>query len=318
MPANATNGVSSMSSIAHAAPPEAVFIREFAREAAGRGWPVFPLHTITRTGRCSCGKDCGRNAGKHPRTLNGLNDATTDLARVDPWWERWADANIGMATGKRAGVFTVDIDRDHGGYATADALQERYGAFPATLAVKTGGGGLQLYYRWPERGVIRNSAGKLGPGVDVRGEGGYTILPPSLHLSGNPYEWSGLDDATEVAAAPDWLLSLLVEMPAPVAAARPTPERTIDTDGAPIPDGQRNSTLTRKAGILRRYGFTEAEILAALERMNDDRCRSPLPGSEVARIAKSVARYAPEPAPATIVRLASGAVLRAVGGRRGR
>lgn len=304
------------SSIPH--PATARDILHAARSyAQDRHWPVFPVHNPDVTGQCSCGVHDCRNAGKHPRTQNGLKDATTDAAQIDRWWTRRPEANIGTGAGADAGVFVVDIDPG-GGYETADALQNQYGAFPATLAAQTGGGGLHLIYAWPETGIIRNSAGKLGPGIDVRGEGGYFIAPPSLHRSGQRYLWTGLDDATEVAQAPAWLLALLVE---PAAPTRST-TNPLSGDGSipeSIPDGERNSTLTGKAGILRRYGFNEAEIMTTLERMNADRCRPPLPDEEVARIAKSVARYTPEPLPATVVRLASGAELRPITrGRYGR
>jgi putative DNA primase/helicase len=286
---------------------------------------VFPIHTPDGSGGCSCGVSGCRNIGKHPRTPNGLRDATTDPARISQWWTVHPEANIAIATGKRAGAFVVDVDPAAGGYDTADNLQARHGAFPATLAAQTGGDGLHIYLAYPAAGEIRNSAGKLGPGIDIRAEGGYAVLPPSLHVSGNRYAWTALDGATDIAPAPAWLLSLLVETPAAPRGPRTvtfSTEHPIDGDGGTIPEGQRNSTLTRKGGLMRRYGFTESEILATLERMNADRCDPQLPDKEVERIAKSVARYAPEPPgpSSTIVRLASGAVLRPIrtGGRYGR
>src|SRR5690349_19137326 len=71
----------------------------FALELAAQGRPVFPLHVPEADGRCSCGRDCGRDIGKHPRTLNGLTNATRDLRQIRSWWGMWPDANIGMATG---------------------------------------------------------------------------------------------------------------------------------------------------------------------------------------------------------------------------
>ena len=203
--------------------------------------------------------------GKHPHGAGGLKDATTDLARIDAYWTRCPAANIGIPTGALSRCFVIDIDSKSGGYDTADELQSRYGAFPATLAVQTGGGGLHLHYAWRLGGVIRNSASKLGPGVDVRGEGGYVLAPPSLHHSRNRYEWTGLDDATDIAAAPVWLLMVLVERPTTPRVAPIAP-----SDSEPIPEGQRNATLTQKAGALRRHGFSENEILAALEQVNAD------------------------------------------------
>jgi putative DNA primase/helicase len=205
-----------------------------------------------------------------------------------------------VATGRQAGVFVVDVDPDAGGYESVDALEDRYGHMPATLAVATGGEGLHVYLRYPTNGTIRNSAGKLGPGLDIRGDGGYVIVPPSRHRSGNLYRWTGLDDATDIAPAPEWLLSLLIESSSPsrIGARQAASDDVVE----PIPEGQRNSTLTSKAGVLRRYGFSEAEIAAALLVMNADRCTPALPEEDVRRIATSVARYAPaDPAAAVVL-----------------
>src|SRR4051812_7944614 len=74
------------------------------------GLPVFPVHAIDALRRCSCGRDCGRNAGKHPRTPNGLLGATLDPSRIRDWWSRWPDANVAVATGDAAGIWVLDVD----------------------------------------------------------------------------------------------------------------------------------------------------------------------------------------------------------------
>src|SRR5215211_72783 len=78
--------------------------KEAALDYADQGWEVFPLHTPTANGGCSCGTACGKRAGKHPRTPNGLHDATTDPTTIDHWWSKWPDANIGIRTGPGSGV----------------------------------------------------------------------------------------------------------------------------------------------------------------------------------------------------------------------
>ena len=188
-------------------------LHDAARDYALQQIPIFPVHSPQSSGQCSCGHAACANVGKHPASAHGLHDATTDLTRIDLYWSRHPGANIGIPTGQASRRFVVDIDPSAGGYDSADDLQSRYGAFPATCAVQTGSGGLHLHYAWPPAGVIRNSAGALGPGIDIRGQGGYVVAPPSLHRSGTRYLWTGLDDATEVAAAPAWLLMVLVERP---------------------------------------------------------------------------------------------------------
>jgi putative DNA primase/helicase len=259
------------------------------------GWPVFPVYSIDDKGRCTCGKNCDRDAGKHPRTRNGLHAATTNPETIKTWWDQWPEANIGLATGADSGVFVIDIDADHGGWESADRLEAEHGAFPPTRVVRTGGG-VHVYLYYPVHGSISNSAGKLAPGLDVRGQGGYALLPPSLHRSGHRYAWDWLDgpegpSADAIAVAPGWLLNLLAEPPASRPGNTHRGARSL-SDG-PIAEGARNSTLTSMAGSMRRAGFSGAEMRNALLRVNAERCRPPLPDSEVARIARSIERYPP-------------------------
>ncbi len=279
---------------------------------ARRGWPVFPCHT-PRVSGCACGLATGscpqlgspghtplhvscsctagtacRNLGKHPRTLHGLKDATTDATRLGQWWAKWPDANIGLVTGSISGVVVLDVDPRHGANLTLEDLEAAHQKLPETVESLSGGGGRHLFLQHP--GVpIRNNAGTtLGPGLDIRGDGGYVILPPSLHASGRRYEWevSSHPDDLAVAPMPPWLLARLG---APISPYIGQPSGT----GERIPQGQRNTTLTSLAGAMRRRGMSEAAILAALLEDNRRRCDPPLSPGEVRRIAASVSRYAP-------------------------
>ncbi len=166
---------------------------------ARRGWPVFPIWHPTEDGGCACSKglDCPSPA-KHPMSdlvPRGLKHATTDPDLIRAWWTRRPQANIGMATGRRSGVVVVDVDLDKGGFETLAALIHHHEEWPITPAVKTGGGGLHFFFCYPEGAKIRNDAGKkLGPGLDVRGEGGYVLLPPSTHATRRVYEWEKNED----------------------------------------------------------------------------------------------------------------------------
>src|SRR6516164_7716334 len=124
---------------------------------------------------------------KKPYTKHGFLDAVCDKQQIRAWWTKWPEASIGMPTGVASARIVIDVDPRHGGDESLLELETKYGALPTTLETKTGGGGRHLFFVC--QGNIRNSAGVLGPGVDVRGEGGYVILPPSLHLSGANYEW---------------------------------------------------------------------------------------------------------------------------------
>jgi putative DNA primase/helicase len=252
--------------------------------AAG-GIPVFPLHTPGPDGRCSCRRDCGRDNGKHPRTLHGLKDATTDPDKVAHWWGMWPEANIGLATGFWFWVLDIEaVD----GEASIGRLEDEYGALSPTWSVVTGSGGLHLWFRHRTEYAFRNSVRELGDGLDVRTRGGYVVGPPSLHRSGNRYAWSEAWNPATVplADAPPWLLRLVT-----------TKGRGESGRAAPLGDdevigeGQRNDRLFGLGCAMRRYGFREAAILAALAVENADRCRPPLADDEVDKIAKSAAGY---------------------------
>src|SRR5215472_6590179 len=225
---------------------------------AGYGWNIFPCHQ------------------KRPLTGHGLLDATTDPEVIRQWWAKWPDANVAVAL---ADLVVLDIDGPEGEESLA-SLIVKYGPLPQTLESKTGRG-RQLFFA-AGGATIRNSAGKLGPGLDIRGAGGYVILPPSIHPNGATYVWI---HKLKPALLPEWLRALLVQPPSSTCAT--------NEECDPIPEGQRNSTLTSMAGSMRRQGFSVAAILAALLEVNRKRCRPLLPEAEVRRIANSVGRYTP-------------------------
>jgi hypothetical protein len=184
---------------------------EAAIEYAGRGWRVLPLHSVVN-GQCSCGDETGKcKPGKHPLTFPGMyhgaKEATTDPSRIADWWATYPSANVAIATGEASGVFVVGPDGQGGIDALAD-LERRYGALPETPTARTGGGGHHRYYRWPASGGVSNRQKYQGLPIDVRGEGGYAVAPPSQNGTG-PYTWVVPPDAVEVAEAPAWLLDWL-------------------------------------------------------------------------------------------------------------
>ncbi len=235
---------------------------------ASKGWSVFP-----------CEPD-----DKKPKIRRGFKAATTDPEEIRQWWTNTPDANIGVATGEVSGIVVLDVDVKNGvdGEASLRELLRVQGAeLPPTLESRTPSGGRHLFFSVPEGVKVRSSAGTLGPGLDVRGEGGYVVVSPS-RVNGTQYEWHG---SKYVAPAPDWL-------------AAPTSE-AVGGKGERIGAGRRNQELTRIAGRMRVAGLESAAIEAALSVVNESRCDPPLPAREVRTIAASVGRYAtrdePEP-----------------------
>ncbi|HEX4932381.1 MAG TPA: VapE domain-containing protein [Gemmatimonadaceae bacterium] len=244
------------------------------------GWRVFPLHSADASG-CSCARTECHGPGKHPRTQRGCLDATTDPAQVRAWWSQWPDANVGVATG--AGLVVLDIDTRAGGDDTIVDLRRKLGDLPDTVECLTGGGGRHIYLA--ATGEVRNSAGALGPGVDVRGDGGYVVAPPSVHASGRAYAWEASSRPDEVdvePVPPAWLEAM---------TARPKLRVIPGAKGEPFPEGERNASLFKRAASMRTAGFDASAILAALMVENDTRCVPPLDPAEVRGIAESAARY---------------------------
>ncbi len=244
---------------------------------AARGWAVFPVFTIDASGQCDCyGSTKKCTPGKHPRTKNGLNDATCDPTIISHWWERWPNANVGLATGAASRLVVLDVDPGHGGDETLTDLELLHGKLPQTVEVLTGGGGRHVYFRWPGR-AVPNSAGKIGPGLDVRGDGGYVVVPPSLHQSGQRYQWEISSDPSDVELAeiPAWLLQLMADIPSrngTVAGVStppsmlPVSKQALDfvANGAPV--GQQRDRAVPAARSYLGAGYSVADTVAAIWR----------------------------------------------------
>lgn len=268
-------------------PQPANILLEAALTYIARGWPVFPLHTVDTAGVCTCRKaDCG-SPGKHPRTRNGLTDATLDPATVKKWWLQWPSANVAVRTG--AGLVVLDVDPESGGSATLAQLEAEQGALPRTYEVVTGRGGRHLYFMAPAGVIVPNSASLLGPGLDVRGDGGYVVAPPSMTTATYTVDAGG-DDSPLVL--PEWLLRAAQRR----RSAAPPVGGEAGAEGAAADAymaGGRNSKLTSLGGTMRVRGMSHEAIEAALLMENARRCRPPLDEVEVKKIAASVMRYEP-------------------------
>lgn len=170
---------------------------EWALTYARRGWPVFPCNP--RTKRPLCKGDVDPETGKEIPGSGGVKKATTDEEQIRAWWKKWPKAMIGLATGAAAGVFVVDFDagedEETGEVFEAPQLvanlEERIGVkLPKTWAAETPRGGQHLYFAWPAGEDVIGNRGGMIDRVDVRGEGGYVILPPSARTDGKGYTWT--------------------------------------------------------------------------------------------------------------------------------
>ena len=238
---------------------------------AERGWFVFPC----------------KPRSKEPFTAHGFKDASRDPDQIAAWWQQWPQANVAVATGKERGLVVVDVDPRHRGNISLELLESEHGPLPETLESLTGGGGRHLFFEYPQNSTVKSANGALGAGIDVKADGGYVIMPPSLHPSGKGYEWEvthGPDDIA-IAPLPVWLVTLLT--------SHRNGRQTSTSESDPIREGQRNETLFRLACAMRARGCTEQTILQALFAENTARCQPPLDKAEIRRIAASACKYEP-------------------------
>jgi hypothetical protein len=225
--------------------------------------------------------------GKAPATRHGCRDATKDLAQVTAWWSENPTFNVAVATGPISQVFVLDVDGPDA-EASLRKLEEQYGALPETLESITPRG-RHIFFRC-ENGAIRNSASAIAPGLAIRGDGGYVVLPPSIHPSGRPYVWS-VDGGDHAAEAPAWLTSLLGGSNSGSRRQAKSPEHWHHTLTNSVSNGARNSTLTSICGKLLHAGLKDLAFLYdVMCCINLARCEEPLSEGEVRTIVASVAR----------------------------
>lgn len=263
----------------------------FAAKAApllARGWPVFP---------CA--------ASKQPLTRRGFKDATTDETIIAAWSARWPDALVGLPTGEASGLFVLDVDRhgDADGFAT---LEANGWPLPVTATHRTRSDG--AHHLFQHVAGLRCNAGKLGRGLDVRGDGGYVIWWPAEGLA---VENDGI-----FADVPQWLLDALQGPPksdplplhhAPDRYAQAAVQRAVGAVTL-APEGTRNDALNGAAyGLARLAAAGRVDLQQAGSALASAALAAGLPPSEVSATLRSATRAgiaspngtgAPEPEPA--------------------
>ena len=252
---------------------------DHAVQYAEKGWHVLPLHSVIE-GKCTCGKVGCTSAGKHPQTMNGLKSATTDKDTLNAWFKHWPKANIGIATGAISGIGVIDIDPKHGGEDSFFELTTKYGKVPDTVEAITQSQGRHIIFQYEDG--FRTTAGKLGRGIDTRGDGGYIVAAPSKGLLGE-YHWEASSDPAEcpIVRAPSWVLQLLNK------------DRELEFASEKIMEGLRSSYLCSIGGALRSRGVSFKAILACLVEENLARCEPTMSNTEVFTIARSMMNYQP-------------------------
>ena len=219
-----------------------------------RGIPIFPL------------------SSKQPAVAGGFYAATADLAQVKDWHAKFPIANWGMRTGDAekggAGILVIDIDPRNGGDATWEILREENPEPIETVTVRTGGGGTHYWFLHPPGASISSGANVLGPGVDVKADRGYVVIPPSITEQKYRFELNPAE--TAISEMPEWILAALTR---PDITIRKEKSRTPAAVriGDEVSQGSRHQALTTMAGSLRRVGLEADEIEGALTAVRDKR-----------------------------------------------
>lgn len=230
-----------------------------AMELAENGIPVIALKAGEKT----------------PITKNGVKDATTDLRRIEWWWEMYPGANIGIPMGSISGLIGLDIDYKDG--CRGDFLR----SIPRTVVTKTANGGNHAFFKYNPK--IKNNL-RVEPGVTVRSDGYYFVVPPSRLGDGKEYEFINGDFIKGgVEELPNWIEKKSEDEERNSKKPFQLPKEIMDGEG-------REENLFKFAAALRSKGLDGNEILTALEIAND-RCVPPKPSGDLIRISKSVCRY---------------------------
>lgn len=237
-------------------------IMEHALKYASAGFPVFPLWEPTGVGICSCSHGAAdvlpngdkHSKGKHPRTVHGLADATTDLEQVRKWWTQWPSANIGVRTGDGIGV--VDLDGPEG-----LASGRKMGLMSPVKTLT--GNGEQLWYLVPEgQKLVTRRAAKIADGVDTRGTGGFVVVPPSLHPNGKRYSWAG--SPISRGLLPRLPAQFIEQKTALPGLAKRNETGWIAEAIKEMRNGHVHNTLIRVLGKFRQHNFSEEDTFALL------------------------------------------------------
>lgn len=234
------------------------------------GWAVFPVSEKT----------------KKPYTPHGCKDAKKDPQAIKAWWKRHPNASIGIATGSPSHLLVIDLDIDENkgldGMRELREWEHDHKELPETVSAITGRGGSHLYFKYDGSEKYGNRAGILD-GIDVRGDGGYVIAPPSLHPNGTEYQWENDPDDTKMSGITDTVKEFL-------SIGHTSTQETFklpDKIGA----GKRNDTIYRLACSMQSKGASDEAILAACSSENKARCTPPLTDDEVEKLVGSALKY---------------------------
>lgn len=247
------------------------------------GLQVLPIHGIYE-GECTCGNPKCDRPGKHPLDSRGVYGATDDIEYLEEVFRRNKLANIGVAAGRVSNILILDLDNQ-------DAIDTaRKSGIPPTWAYVTGKGE-QYVFQYPtlaDNFYVQNAV-HLGPGMDIRSDGGYSVWPDSTHFSGKTYSWINPPEITPLHLPPKWLMDLVV-----IKNKTASQDYKPDDEAEVMVEGGRNDYLFKVGTSLRMHRLSGEEIRLVMHERNMRSCSPPLSEDEVNKIVESITlRYAP-------------------------
>jgi hypothetical protein len=267
-------------------------LRTAAAKYASLGYAIIPVHWIREDGSCSCNDWSCKAPGKHPINTHGASDPIFDPEDATRQWDELPKANIGIVTGP-TGWVVIDIDSDEArDYFRSIADYDTIEAMKHAPINKTGKG-WHFIFRDDER-EFSPSVGKGDHrGIDIRGGVSIFIAPPSTHVSGHQYAWLNGEPPFDPPQPTRWLRNYIHNR-------KNTDDKTIIDEAIEVKEGSRNATMTELGGAMRRRGFGEEAISAALIVENKNINKPPLSEAEIRNIAHSLAKYEPSDLPSTL------------------
>lgn len=269
----------------------------FAISYAEAGYRIFPCHypLLSKNSQptCSCkslpDKPC--KVGKHPMIREWTTTASSDPDQIKDWWTKRPYANIGMLAGEPNGFDVLDEDPKDGGDVALKERTEKFGILPSTVQSRTGSGGDHFFFRH-HPGLKNNNHGKIAKGLDFRTTGGQIIAPPSLHVSGQRYEWVVPPTADNgFADPPSWLLEAMQE-DTNTLDGRYTKVSADEWEkiARGVSGGDRHNALLRLAGHLLAVLPSPHLAITLTHAYNETMCDTPKDGDEVDKILNFIIR----------------------------
>lgn len=257
-------------------------ILDAALEYAEAGYSVIPV----------------KRSDKAPYTSNGLADATMNPSTIRNWWSWWPDANVAIVCGKASGnLFAIDVDvkpekNKHGDFQL-ESWQVLHGDFPKTVVQRTGSGGYHYFFKAASIDQYKNEVDAL-PGVDIRGEGAYVVVSPSVYEDGRKYEWQhgvSIVDREEVADANQSVMDLLELNKRGKRSKKQSALKQVRD----VQAGARNSTIFRYAAAQRAYDVPIDVTIASAIQLSSG-WSDPLSVTEIEKTVESAYKYEPNQA----------------------